>query len=80
MMVDSEGRPLERGQQGELWYSHSGLMKYYCNEPEHTARAVTKDDWFKSGDICWIDNEGYVYFVGRCKVCVLHCLLAPANY
>lgn len=80
MIVDNEGRPFEHGQQGELWFSHAGLKTYYCSKPEETARTVTQDGWFKTGDICWIDNEGYVYFVGWCRDCVLYCLLTPVNY
>lgn len=69
MIVDKEGRPLERGKQGEVWYKSPATMKGYCNDPEKTALTVTEDGWLKSGDIGWIDEQGYWYLVGRVKVC-----------
>ena len=44
-------------------------MKCYCNEPEKTALTITEDGWLKSGDISTVDGEGYVYVIGRTKVC-----------
>lgn len=78
-IVDGKGNPLKPGHQGELWYSYPGIMKYYCNEPEKTALTVTEDGWLKSGDICWVDEEGYVYVVGRSKVCFCHILFNPSS-
>jgi long-chain acyl-CoA synthetase len=41
-------------------------MKGYLNQPEET-RAVFWDDWFRSGDIGTIDEDGYLYIVDRLK-------------
>lgn len=70
MTVDKNNRPLERGQQGEIWYKSPSVMKYYCNEPEKTALTVTGEGWLKSGDIGWVDEQGYWYLAGRSKVCL----------
>lgn len=69
MTVDKEGRPQERRKQGEIWYKSPATIKGYCNDPGNTALTVTEDGWLKSGDIGWIDEQGYLYLVGRAKVC-----------
>jgi len=45
-------------------------MKGYWNKPEETANAL-KDGWFYTGDICRMDEEGYVYIVDRLKDMVI---------
>jgi long-chain acyl-CoA synthetase len=42
-------------------------MKGYYNMPEETAAAFTADGWFKTGDLGWIDRDGYVMLSGRAK-------------
>ena len=42
-------------------------MKGYYNMPEETAAAFTPDGWFKTGDLGWIDRDGYVMLSGRAK-------------
>ena len=41
-----------------------GLMLRYWNQPEETA-ACFRDDWFLTGDYARIDDDGYVWFLGR---------------
>jgi crotonobetaine/carnitine-CoA ligase len=66
MIVDDEGRPLSRGETGELWLRGVGLMHGYHEDPGATARAF-RGGWFRTGDLASMDSAGRVYFVGRTK-------------
>ena len=52
---------------GELCVKGPMVMKGYYNMPEETAATFTEDGWFKTGDLGWIDREGYVMLSGRAK-------------
>lgn len=43
------------------------VMKEYWRNPEETARVFTEDGWLKSGDVAYMDEDGYVYIVDRTK-------------
>lgn len=43
------------------------IMKGYRNNPEATKEAITEDDWFKTGDLASIDNDGVVSIADRLK-------------
>jgi long-chain acyl-CoA synthetase len=45
-------------------------MKGYYGDPEETAAAF-RDGWFRTGDLAWIDGEGFVSIVGRKKDTIL---------
>ncbi|WP_199431291.1 ATP-dependent acyl-CoA ligase [Qaidamihabitans albus] len=66
MIGDATGRPVPRGETGELLLRGIGLMHGYHADPEATARAF-RDGWFHTGDLARMDGEGRVYFVGRTK-------------
>ncbi|HSR49212.1 MAG TPA: AMP-binding protein [Acidobacteriota bacterium] len=51
---------------GEIIVKTPSLMEgYYKNEP--ATRDVIRDKWFYTGDLGWVDNDGYVYITGRIK-------------
>ena len=52
---------------GELCVKGPMIMQGYYNMPEETAATFTSDGWFKTGDLGWIDKEGYVMLSGRAK-------------
>ncbi len=67
-LVDENGVdiPTSPDAVGELCVRGSVIIKGYLNRPEATAEAI-RDGWFHTGDICRIDDEGFVYIVDRAK-------------
>jgi fatty-acyl-CoA synthase len=55
---------------GEVLIRGDVVMKGYWKQPEETARVI-RDDWFHTGDLATIDEEGYVLIVDRVKDMVL---------
>lgn len=51
---------------GEVWIKGDNVMLGYYKDEEETARAIT-DGWFHSGDLGYLNDEGYLYLTGRCK-------------
>ena len=43
------------------------VMKGYWNLPEETAKAITADGWFRTGDAGYLDDDGYLYIHDRVK-------------
>ncbi|QHG15836.1 thioester reductase domain-containing protein [Nostoc sp. ATCC 53789] len=64
--VDTQ-QPLDVNQPGELWVRGPQIMKGYLNNPEATANAIDRDSWYHTGDIVYIDEDGYFYIVDRIK-------------
>ncbi|GLJ23856.1 hypothetical protein SUGI_0453320 [Cryptomeria japonica] len=67
-VVDPDtGNPLPPNQRGELWLRGPVVMKGYFSNPEATVSALDKDGWLRTGDLCYIDDEGYIFIVDRLK-------------
>jgi long-chain acyl-CoA synthetase len=58
--------PDEKGV-GEVAIRGPMVMKGYYNMPEETAKVLSDDGWFRTGDLGWIDGEYYLYLCGRAK-------------
>lgn len=69
-VVDDEGNDLPEGEKGELCVRGPQVMKRYWNRPEETQN-VFLEDWFKTGDIAIIDQDGFVKIVDRKKEMIL---------
>ena len=68
MIVDLETgtRPLPPGEVGELIVRGPQVMKGYWRRPRETAEAI-RGGWLYTGDIAWMDEDGYFYVVDRKK-------------
>lgn len=51
---------------GEVWIKGENVTQGYYENEEETARNIT-DGWFHSGDLGYIDKDGFLYLTGRCK-------------
>ena len=65
-ILDVEEKELPPGEIGEIVYKVPSIMKEYYKDPELTA-ATVKDGWLFSGDLGYVDEDGYVYIVDRKK-------------
>ncbi len=70
MIADDAGNPLPIGERGEILIKGPQVMRGYWNRPEETAN-VMHGDWFKSGDIGVMDEDGFVKIVDRKKEMIL---------
>jgi len=68
---DDEGRELAPGETGEICIAGPQVMTGYWNSPAETARVMTADGAFRTGDIGVMDTEGYVRIVDRKKDMIL---------
>lgn len=64
--VDTQ-KPLGFNQIGELWVRAPQIMKGYLHNPDATANTIDQDGWCHTGDIVYIDEDGYFYIVDRIK-------------
>jgi fatty-acyl-CoA synthase len=56
---------------GELWVRGPNVSSGYWNNPEATKAVFTEDGWFRTGDIGYADDEGYLFIVDRLKDMVI---------
>jgi long-chain acyl-CoA synthetase len=68
---DDEDREVGFGERGEICIRGPQVMAGYWNRPDETARVMTADGFFKSGDIGIMDERGYITIVDRKKDMIL---------
>jgi fatty-acyl-CoA synthase len=66
-LVDSEGRDVPQGEEGEICCDGPSVHLGYHNNPSANAEAFLPDGWFRSGDLGVIDPDGRLRIVGRLK-------------
>ncbi|MCS7065776.1 MAG: AMP-binding protein, partial [Fimbriimonadales bacterium] len=68
MIVDvSTGEPLGVRAEGEVWIRGPQVMRGYLNNPDATAATITPEGWLRTGDIGYVDEDGYFYIIDRVK-------------
>ncbi|KAK7840773.1 probable CoA ligase CCL5 [Quercus suber] len=67
-IVDPEsGEALPVNRTGELWLRGRSIMKGYFGNVEATANTLDAEGWLKTGDLCYIDDDGFIFVVDRLK-------------
>jgi long-chain acyl-CoA synthetase len=69
-VINEAGETLPAGERGELLICGSSVIKGYWNRPDANAETFV-DGWLKTGDVAYIDQEGYLYIVDRIKDLVI---------
>ena len=70
-IIDDDGRDVPQGQPGEIAIKGPQVMAGYWQRPDETAKVMTADGWFKSGDVGIMDEKGFFRIVDRKKDMVL---------
>ena len=70
-ILDDDGREVPLGQPGEIAIKGPQVMAGYWQRPDETAKVMTADGYFKSGDIGIMDERGYTRIVDRKKDMIL---------
>jgi len=70
-IIDDDGRDVPQGQPGEIAIKGPQVMAGYWQRPDETAKVMTPDGWFKSGDVGIMDERGFFRIVDRKKDMIL---------
>jgi long-chain acyl-CoA synthetase len=65
-IVGEDDRPTPTGTSGEVLIQGPNVMRRYLNRPEETSSTIT-DGWLHTGDVGWLDDDGYLTLVDRIK-------------
>ncbi len=68
--VGPDGNDVPKGEPGEVWIRGTSVIRGYWNKPESTAKAFV-DGWLKTGDVAYVDDDDFIYFVDRIKDIVI---------
>lgn len=68
---DDDGVPVAPGEPGEICIRGPQVMAGYWNRPDETAKVMTEDGFFKSGDVGTMDERGFIRIVDRKKDMIL---------
>ena len=66
MEIKIENPNVETGE-GEVLIKGPNVMQGYFKDPEKTSEVFTEDGWFRSGDLGFVDSDGYLFLKGRSK-------------
>jgi long-chain acyl-CoA synthetase len=69
-VVDEEGKELPTGERGELHVRGTSVVRGYWNRPDADAETFI-DGWLRTGDVAYLDAEGFLYIVDRIKDLVI---------
>ena len=69
-VVNEAGQELQQGERGELQVRGTSVIRGYWNRPDATAETFV-DGWLLTGDVAYLDAEGYLFIVDRLKDLVI---------
>lgn len=67
MILDDNYQPVPNKETGEIAFKGDCVFQEYYKNEEATSQAFTEDGYFLTGDLGWLDDDGYLHFVGRKK-------------
>ncbi len=70
-IVDDNNKPLPANERGEICIMGANVMKGYWNRPDATAEAIDDEGWFHSGDVGYLDDDGFLFICDRLKDMVI---------
>jgi acyl-CoA synthetase (AMP-forming)/AMP-acid ligase II len=70
-IIDPEGTEVPRGIRGEIMIRGDNVMKGYYKAPDLTAQAIESDGWLHTGDLGYMDGDGFVFVKGRIKELII---------
>ena len=70
LIAGPSGDVLPAGEVGEIWSHNPSTMTRYLGLPEATAAAFS-GRWYRTGDLGYLDEDGYLYIVGRAKELII---------
>ena len=71
MIAGKDGKEISRGTQGEIMIRGNNVMKGYYKAPDLTAKAIEPDGWLHTGDVGYMDEDGFVFVTGRIKELII---------
>jgi len=70
-VVDKDNRTLPPGQIGEIMIRGDNVMKGYYKAPDITAQTLEPDGWLHTGDLGYVDADGFYFITGRLKELII---------
>jgi len=64
-IVDEDGKTMPPLEVGEILARGPRIMTGYWRDEQKTSKVITPDGWLRTGDMGWMDEEGYIYLAGR---------------
>ncbi|MEH0020674.1 MAG: AMP-binding protein [Desulfobacter sp.] len=70
-IVDKNGNTCPANTVGEIMIKGDNVMKEYYKAPDVTRETLTRDGWLHSGDLAYMDEDGFVFVTGRLKELII---------
>ena len=70
-VIDDQGNALAAGERGELLIRGAAVFRGYWNRPDANEETFLSGGWMRTGDVAFLDDEGYLYIVDRIKDLVI---------